>query len=103
LRIGIYIIYKHIKLLISYKHLKEGRWFLNIITIRKASSYWVRGVRHIYSLKIGINLVVAYNRFISLVKMLCLVISFITKYYILKGYITIYNVFIVVEIIIKYI
>jgi hypothetical protein len=35
--------------------------------------------------------------------MLYLAISSITKYYILKGYIAIYNVFIIIEIIIKYI
>jgi hypothetical protein len=31
--------YQYIKLLIPYKYLKEGRWFLNITTIKKASSY----------------------------------------------------------------
>ena len=35
--------------------------------------------------------------------MLCLAISLTTKHYILKGYIAIYNVFIIIEIIIKYI
>jgi hypothetical protein len=35
--------------------------------------------------------------------MFCLVISLITKHYILKEYVAIYNVFIIIEIIIEYI
>lgn len=92
---------KHIKLLIPYKHLKEGRRFLDIITVRKASSYWARGVGHIHGFKIGINLVIAYNGFMSLIKMLCLAISLIAKHYILDGDIAIYNVLVVIEIIVK--
>jgi hypothetical protein len=88
-------------LLIPYKHLKEGRWFINITTIRKASSYWARGVRHIYGFKTSIDLVVTYNRFISLVKILCLAISLTAKHYILEGDVAVYNIFIVVEIMIK--
>jgi hypothetical protein len=88
-------------LLIPYKHLKEGRWFINITTIRKASSYWARGVGHIYGFKTRIDLVVTYNRFISLVKILCLAISLTAKHYILEGDVAVYNIFIVVEIMIK--
>jgi hypothetical protein len=101
LRIGISITYKHIELLIPYKHLKEGRRFIDITTIRKASSYWARGVGHIHSFKTSIDLVVAYNGFMSLVKMLRLAISLTAKHRILKGDVAVYNIFIVVEIIIK--
>jgi hypothetical protein len=101
LRIGISITCKYIKLLIPYKHLKEGRRFIDIIIVRKASSYWARGVRYIYSFKTSIDLVIAYNGFISLVKMLRLVISLIAKHRILKGDVAVYNIFIIVEIIIK--
>ena len=92
---------KHVELLIPYKYLKEGRWILDITTIRKASSHWARGVGHIYGFKIGIDLVIAYNGFMSLVKMLCLAISLIAKHRILKGDVTIYNVLIVIEIVVK--
>jgi hypothetical protein len=101
LYIGINITCKYIELLIPYKHLEEGRRFLDIITIRKTSSHWARRVGHIHGLKININLVITYNRFISLVKMLPLAISLIAKHYILKGDVAIYNVFIIIEIIIK--
>jgi hypothetical protein len=92
---------KHIELLIPYKHLKEGYWFINIIIVRKASSYWARGVRHIYSFKTSIDLVITYNGFMSLVKILRLAISLIAKHCILKGDVAVYNIFIVIEIIIK--
>jgi hypothetical protein len=74
---------------------------MDITTIRQASSYWARGVRYIHGFKSGIDLVVAYNRFISLVKMLCLAISLTAKYRILKEDVAVYNIFIVIEIIIK--
>jgi len=93
--------YKHVELLISYKHLEEGRRVLDITTVRKASSYWARGVGHIYGLKIGINLIVTYNGFMSLVKMLSLTISLIAKYRILKGDVAVYDIRIVVELMIK--
>jgi hypothetical protein len=92
---------EYVELLIPYKHLKEGRWFIDITTVRKASSYWARGVGHIHGFKTGINLVVAYNGFISLVKMLCLAISLTVKHCILEGDVAVYDIFIVVEIIIK--
>ena len=92
---------KYIELLILYKYLEEGRRILDIITVRKASSYWARGVGYIHSFKTSIDLVIAYNGFISLVKMLRLAISLIAKHRILKEDVAVYNIFIIIEIIIK--
>ena len=92
---------EHVELLIPYKHLEERRWFLDITTVRKASSHWARGVGHIHGLKTGIDLVIAYDGFMSLVKMLPLAISLTAKHRILEGDVAIHNVFIVVEIVIK--
>jgi hypothetical protein len=83
---------KYIELLILYKYLEEGRRILDIITVRKASSYWARRIGHIYGLKISINLVITYNRFMSLVKILLLVISLAAKHRILKGHVAVYDI-----------
>jgi hypothetical protein len=92
---------KHIELLISYKHLEEGRRILDITTVRKASSYWARRIGHIYGLKININLVVTHNGFMSLVKILLLAISLTVKHRILKGHVAVYDIRIVIEFMIK--
>ena len=51
--------------------------------------------------KININLIIIYNKFISLIKILYLTINLIIKYYIFKKDVIIYNIFIIIEIIIK--
>jgi hypothetical protein len=60
-----------------------------------------RRVGHIHSLKIGINLVFAHDGFMSLVKILSVAISLIAKRRILEGDVTVYDIRIVVEFIIK--
>jgi hypothetical protein len=92
---------KYIELFIAYKYSKERLWLFDFIIIRKSSSHQTRWIRYIYSFKIGIDLTVAYDGFMSLVKMLCLAISLTAKHCILEGDVAIYDVLIIVEIVIK--
>jgi hypothetical protein len=73
----------------------------NIIVIYKTSSQWTRGVRYIYWLKLVVKLATLYNRFVYLMEMFRLAVSLCTKYYIFKGYIAIYNLVIIIEVVIK--
>jgi hypothetical protein len=92
---------KYIELFIAHEYGKERLWLFDFTIIRKSSSHQTRWIRHIHGFKIGIDLTIAYNGFISLVKMLCLAISLTAKHRILEGDVAIYDVFIVVEIVIK--
>jgi hypothetical protein len=88
-------------LLIPYKHLEEGRQICGITTVRKASSYWARGVRHIYGFKTSIDLVIIYNIAMGLVKILGLGVSLVAKDGIFEGDVAIYNILVIVEVVVK--